>query len=318
MKFITLIIASLILVNINIFSKDCFEGDTLFLNSQYEIDKFVTDFPNCTKLDASIVINPTKGEITTLVPLSNIQSLNGVLIVKNTNLIRLSGLHNISEVGFGVSIENNNELISLTGLDGIREIGQKSHSHIDEVGYLYIKSNDNLKNLWGIDNLDSLKGDLEITDNPNLETLRGLESLRKLNGFKFTGERIEESKLTISNNKKLSICAVMGICFLRNYAEFDFNNNSTRCNSIVEVMGGCSFVSVEDDLNKVEVYPNPSNGVINISSENRITQLKLLDQLGRTIIEKKINDVRQLDISNEPSGVYYLFINNQLFRILKR
>jgi len=166
--------------------------------------------------------------------------------------------------------------------------------------------------------VEALTGDLLITKNPNLQTLHGLESLRKLNGFKFTGEKIEESKITVSNNKNLNSCVVMGICFLRNYMEFDFNNNADNCNSIVEVMSGCSFVSVEESHSNFKVYPNPSNGQINIESDNIILELKLLDNLGRVIMHKQIQDLNKLDISNQPSGVYNLFINNQLIRIMKR
>ena len=141
----------------------------------------------------------------------------------------------------------------------------------------YIKSNQSIKDLWGLHNLDSLTGDFEITDNENLEALHGLESLRSVDGFKFTGDKIEESKLKITNNPKLSACSVIGICFLRNYAEFDISNNSENCNSIVEVMSGCNFISVEEKSNhKLKVYPNPSSGIINVSSENKISDIKLM------------------------------------------
>lgn len=319
MKQLILLFVLILISLSNVYSNDCFDGDTIHLYSQNDIYQFALDYPHCTKLDASIIIDPINGEINSLEPLSNLSSLSGVLIVKNTNLIRLSGLHNITSIGFGLAIINNNSLIGLTGLEGLNNIGRVSNSHFDEVGYLHIKSNNSLINLWGIQNLDSLSGDLEITDNPNLEALQGLESLRSINGFKFTGEKIEESKLTISNNPKLSACAVIGICFLRNYAEFDFNNNSKNCNSVVEVMSGCNFISVEEEsLNGFKVYPNPSSGIINITSENSITDIKLIDNLGRTIIEKQLQDIKQFDISNEPSGIYFLFINNQMIKILKR
>ncbi len=319
MKHLLLLLTLLTMSFSNLYSNECFEGDTLYFYSQNDIDKFALEYPNCSNLNGSIIIEPLNGEIISLEPLGNISKLSGVLIVKNTNLISLIGLHNISSVGFGIAIINNNSITSLNGLSGLIQIGAESYSHIDEVGYFYIKSNDKLTDLWGIHNLDSLKGDLEITDNNNLEALHGLESLRSVDGFKFTGKKIEKSKLRISNNPKLSACAVIGICFLRNYAEFDFNNNSKNCNSIIEVMSGCNFISVEDEkMNKFRVYPNPSNGIINVNTDTKILNVKLINNLGRTLIDTKMNDIRQLDISNEPSGVYYLFINNQIIKILKR
>lgn len=303
----------------NLYSYECFKGDTLFFYSQADIDNFASEFSDCSDLNASIIIEPVNEEIFSLEPLSNIFELNGVLIVKNTNLSNINGLHNISKVGFGVAIINNKLLTSLSGLSGLNNIGAKSYSHIDEVGYFYIKSNQSITDLWGLHNLDSLTGDFEITDNENLEALHGLESLRSVDGFKFTGDKIEESKLKITNNPKLSACSVIGICFLRNYAEFDISNNSENCNSIVEVMSGCNFISVEEKSNhKLKVYPNPSSGIINVSSENKISDIKLIDNLGRTIFKKQLIDIKQLDISKEPSGIYYLFINNKMLKILKR
>lgn len=319
MKVFTLLLFLLFANLTSVFSKDCFQGDTLFFYSQSDIDNFGNNYSECPDLDATIIINPINGEITSLQPLETIKSITGSLIVENTNLMRLTGLHNITSVGFGVSIINNNSLIGLTGLNGINQIGQKSYGHIDEVGYLKIESNEKMLNLWGIDNLDSLMGDLIIAENPKLESLQGLESLRTLNGFRFTGEKIETSNIYINNNKNLSTCAVQGICFLRNYAEFDFNNNATHCNSIVEVMGGCSFISVEEEnIESFNVYPNPTDGIVNFSSQNHSSNVSLVDNLGRIVYQNDINDLQQLDISNQPSGIYYLRIDNQMIRILKK
>ena len=264
MKFSILLFTTVLFSFQFLVSSDCFQGDTLFFHSQADIDLYGETYSDCSDLDASIIIDPVDSEINSLLPLENIESLSGVLIIKNTNLIRLTGLHNIYKVGFGVSIINNNSIIGLTGLNSLNMIGQNSESHIDEVGFFKIESNDNLINLWGIDNLDSLMGDLTIKENDNLFALDGLESLQKLNGFRFNGESIINSNVVVVDNKKLSRCSVMGICALRDYSDFIFEGNTADCNSIANVQAGCSFINVES-MNSVKnnPYPNPTNGIVN-------------------------------------------------------
>ncbi len=315
-----LLLFSLILFTIQTAkSTDCFQGDTLFFYSQADIDLYGETYSECVDLDASIIIDPVNSEINSLVPLENIESVNGVLIVRNTNLVKLTGLHNINGVGFGVSIINNNSIIGLTGLDGLYRIGEVSESHIDEVGFLKIESNDNLLNLWGIDNLDLLMGDLEIQENINLVTLYGLESLNKLVGFKFTGDSLVNSTVVVKNNKNLSGCSVMGICALRDYNNFIFENNADGCNSVTTVQAGCSFISVEEvEDSQFEIYPNPTEDSFRISSASNLKDIILTDVMGRVVYKSINTNLTDFDLSNEPVGIYYISIDGKVSKIVKK
>jgi hypothetical protein len=78
---------------------------------------------------------------------------------------------------------------------------------------------------------------------------------------------------------------------------------------IVTVIPGAS---VETEIaNKFTVYPNPSNGIINITGDN-IENVNIFDCLGREIISTNLT---QIDITNLSNGVYTIVIsgNNQKY-----
>ncbi len=77
-------------------------------------------------------------------------------------------------------------------------------------------------------------------------------------------------------------------------------------------------VGLESDnlslASRINIYPNPSNGVFNISIKNPESEsydLYVMDLLGRKIIERNITDLNKdyndkLDLSTLKAGVYYL------------
>ncbi|RFN59322.1 T9SS type A sorting domain-containing protein [Marixanthomonas ophiurae] len=74
-----------------------------------------------------------------------------------------------------------------------------------------------------------------------------------------------------------------------------------------------------DDFNsdKLTVYPNPANNLIQIDSAMPIKCIKLYNSIGGLVIEKETN-VDTIDISNLQSGIYFLQINNFDNRISKK
>jgi hypothetical protein len=57
--------------------------------------------------------------------------------------------------------------------------------------------------------------------------------------------------------------------------------------------------------NKTNIYPNPSNGDINITSTNNITYLKITDILGQTVYEVKPN-TESTTVQINKAGVYFV------------
>ena len=73
------------------------------------------------------------------------------------------------------------------------------------------------------------------------------------------------------------------------------------------------------DFNSIVVYPNPTSGIINISSNIEGVTFEVRDLLGKLIIPSSSGNV--IDLSNAGAGVYFLTIKNgtQIFnkRIIK-
>lgn len=69
----------------------------------------------------------------------------------------------------------------------------------------------------------------------------------------------------------------------------------------------------ENELEKVvNIYPNPSKGIVNIDVEStsiEILEVSIFDIQGREII-KKINNLKAIDISKVSSGVYFLKVKS--------
>jgi len=65
---------------------------------------------------------------------------------------------------------------------------------------------------------------------------------------------------------------------------------------------------------KIKIYPNPVLDYLNISTDKK-TDIRLLDVLGRTILEHSTHNSSKLDLSDIEQGIYWLEIqySNELF-----
>jgi len=61
----------------------------------------------------------------------------------------------------------------------------------------------------------------------------------------------------------------------------------------------------------INVYPNPSNGVFDVSF-NKATSIKVVDVLGATIFEEKIDansvGIKSIDLSGFADGIYFVYV----------
>lgn len=83
----------------------------------------------------------------------------------------------------------------------------------------------------------------------------------------------------------------------------------------------CTFTTVEEELvmpNYFQVYPNPSRGYINFSTNISIASsayIKIYNNLGQLLFEKEItNFTEEVDVSTLPKGLYILEIQSKEFR----
>lgn len=60
------------------------------------------------------------------------------------------------------------------------------------------------------------------------------------------------------------------------------------------------------DLNKISVYPNPTADFVFITENANIATFKILDLVGKTIVQDKLNQSNKIDVSNLKEGLYIL------------
>ena len=58
-------------------------------------------------------------------------------------------------------------------------------------------------------------------------------------------------------------------------------------------------------LSGFKVYPNPTSGVITISTENKC-QLTVTNAIGQVVLNRVVNNNEKLDLSNQTHGLYFI------------
>ena len=93
-------------------------------------------------------------------------------------------------------------------------------------------------------------------------------------------------------------------------------NSATTCYTLKVQLGTASRGTdlITGDVQKVDVYPNPVNNVVNINltgfTGNSV--VSLFDVNGRAVLQREVNTAKsQLDISALPAGVYMMRIRNE-------
>ncbi|MCP4199393.1 MAG: hypothetical protein GY762_19785 [Proteobacteria bacterium] len=146
--------------------------------------------------------------------LGNIECITGGLYISKAAVSSLTGLGSLQRVGF-LKIYNNDALTNLYGLDNLTSVR----------GALRIYNNDALASLHGIGNLTRVGGDLSISENPVLTSLKGLMNLTRVAGV-----------LRIEDNYALPACEADNLasqtsrqCSFPSNCSFKNNNGEGTC-----------------------------------------------------------------------------------------
>ena len=86
------------------------------------------------------------------------------------------------------------------------------------------------------------------------------------------------------------------------------------------LMGNGWGVGVDEaTLEGVSVYPNPSEGIVNITNtNNEENSIVVFDVLGQVIMTKVSNTTTTIDLSNQGTGVYLVEVSNNNGTIIER
>lgn len=198
------------------------EGITF--TSQAQLDAFPTDYPGCTVIEGTVLIEEAKsGDITQLNGLAQVTAIGQYLEIRTNNaLANLRGLESLASIGGRLNIASNIALSSLAGLKNLSTIGAS----------LGISSNHALKDIEALRNLRSIAGDLSVSQNERLASLAGLDSIAAI-----VGHLIIRSNLSLQNLTGLDAVASVG-----KVLQIDNNPNLTSLEGLT------SLTSVGEDL----------------------------------------------------------------------
>jgi hypothetical protein len=92
------------------------------------------------------------------------------------------------------------------------------------------------------------------------------------------------------------------------------NKSNNTIASIDVVPPSITAIDELSNATLISVFPNPSNGLINITLAEKATDTKLevLNSCGQVLLSKEINNSTQtsLDLSNHSKGIYFIKVQN--------
>lgn len=110
------------------------------------------------------------------------------------------------------------------------------------------------------------------------------------------------------------------------YAEVEFTiskvDDPSDFKTVLFIFDSQSPTSIKEEEVRLDlsVFPNPSNGIINVTGENisSISKLKVYDLIGEEKMKMSYNNDGKFDISALNSGVYIILMLDQNNKILHR
>jgi hypothetical protein len=148
-----------------------------------------------------------------------------------------------------------------------------------------------------------------------METYVGSESLYKLvaNGDDLLTSEIdgyEEGEAMSFKLYRQSSEEIFDVAFTYdpNYPNYDGTFATYGVSNVVGMTMSITSINEVND-NNVQVYPNPAKDVINVVSDQNISNIKLINLTGQLFIDYEVtgNELR-LDISKYVKGLYFLQI----------
>jgi hypothetical protein len=241
-KRLQLALAGLLLL---VFSSIQANPDTIFLNTQTDVDNFQATYAITDNLPGGIIIE-SQGvpAITNLNGLLSIETIGTFLtIINNSDLTDISGLINLSSIGGTLTVDNNDRLEDFFGFMGglvDEDKGQFARSlsfvGLESVQNLVISNNDSLTSLSGLENLESFGGFLVISNNPALSNISNLNGLTSIPSY-----------LRISGNAKLdNVDGLIHITSIGSFLQIENNavlSNVEGLSNITEVGGDLTILN---------------------------------------------------------------------------
>jgi hypothetical protein len=231
--------------------------------------------------------------LTSLVGLNNLNTISGNLKFGETQsfptgvvcnsappLKNFNGLNNVKTIDGDLIIIGGKSLKNLEGFDSLYAI----------LGSLIVGNrqckNPVLESLSGLDNLNFIGENLEISNNKSLTSISGLKNVLVIGG-----------NIEIVNNELLDYCAVQSICknISLHTGDNTIEQNSTGCNSPEEIEEACigrELFDISAINGIIRIYPNPFNAEIVLEYElvlPKTVSLNIYNQMGKLVYQVQEN-----------------------------
>jgi gliding motility-associated-like protein len=166
------------------------------LETQDQVDQFVTNYPNCTQVSGNLTVKgkgvtdllfmkdiaQVDGDLNieqtsiTSVPLDNLKSVGGDMVIYGNEFLQALHVSEISSIGNNLVIYGNRDLITISGF-----------YEISSIHHLAISDNYYLTSMPEFNKLESLTETTQIIENTHLKEIRGFESLVCATGIQIHG-----------------------------------------------------------------------------------------------------------------------------------
>ncbi len=120
------------------------------------------------------------------------------------------------------------------------------------------------------------------------------------------------------NSNEVNTYSVVGD-FLSNSISY-YRLKSVDFDEKVHFLEVISLMSCEGKLTKIDVYPNPSKGLVNVSYNgdiSKIDRIEVFNLLGEKVIDC-IGYQQNFNLIGFPEGVYYLVLSNNIDKLVKK
>ena len=222
---------------------ECPPGDVEF-TTQAELDYFLLQYPDCTQITGNMHIGGAEGnyDISNLLPLQNITSIEGNLIIDYTNITNFEGLNNLTEIGghFGVG---HNAIVNYEGLENLVTIGN----------YFEAYENPELQNFQGLESLTTIFGGVQILLNPELQNFEGMNNLAEV-GISPVVSGFADDVGIIQNASLESFAGWENLSTL--YASLTIQSNENLSN--IGALNGLTEIGHPDEVIEVRIQELPS------------------------------------------------------------
>ena len=291
-----------------------YEG-SIHLNTQDQVNTFVSK--GYLRINGNLTIGSYIFEETNISDISGLSTLTEVTgtlyLLKNTSLMSLQGLENITNVGRlsmqGNGVQNIDAVANIVTATDLRIDGNANLMQLPtftgntSLRNLEVSGSPLLTDLTGLENIESVEN-LDIKFNTNLTSLEGLSSLQTVSGrIQIEGN---DSLIDLKGLESFTTCELLYIFRNDNLQELTGVENFTEISRGISIYDNPALISLDYFDNLTKVGDNPNNSGIIVSYNDSLENLNGLQGItsfaGAVYVQYNDNLTNLCDLQNILNG----------------